>query len=314
MTGPLDRALDALRPDHEPQPERLRALSDLDLQARPAASAAWADLAAGRRAEIMRQCGELAHKNIELNFHWLARLALGDSDPLVRQQAIANLWECDEGDLPPVLLRLLESDPDPQVRVQAAAALERFVYQAEVSNVSVEWKSALSAGLLAASRSADRPLALKAIEALGHSSDPAVPDLIGEAYAAGDEASIRSALLAMGRSGDERWERCVIAELRHPSPQLRAESARAAGELEMHKSLPELLELVSDVNPEVQRAAVRSLGQIGGRRAARALERLARQTDDQALATAAEEALDLLVFIDETRRFEVSLGLREEPE
>jgi HEAT repeat protein len=314
MTGPLDRALEALRPDRELRPEELRPLSDLDSQSRQKASAGWADLPAERRAEIMALCGELAREHIELNFDWLARLGLGDADPDVRRRAIANLWECDEGDLPAVLLGLLENDPNLEVRVQAAAALERFVYQAEVSDASPEWRRALNAGLLAASRSSERALALKALEALGHSSDPAVAELIDQAYAAGDEGSVRSALLAMGRTGDERWARFVIAEMRHPSPLLRAESARAAGELELRSSVPELLELLRDVNPEVQRAAVWSLGQIGGRRAARALERLAQRGDDAPLAAAAEEALDLLAFVEETRKFEAGLGLRDDVE
>ncbi len=314
MSDSLERAISALRFDREPWPERLRALSDLEPRARPAVEAAWNELPAERRQEILRMCAELSRAHIELNFHWLARLSLADAEGSVRQIAIANLWECEDPDLSPVLLRMLESDPDVRVRIEAAEALERFVDRAELTDADPEWWDALSAGLIGASLSAERALTLKAIEALGHSSHPDVPDLIAQAYAAADEPSVRSALLAMGRSGDARWSRAVSTELRNPAPRLRAEAARAAGELELRQAVPELLELLRDVHPDVQRAAVGALAQIGGRRAAKALERVARRGDDEALAEAAEEALELLAFVEETRQFETGLGLRDEVE
>jgi HEAT repeat protein len=58
----------------------------------------------------------------------------------------------------------------------------------------------------------------------------------------------------------------------------------------------ELEELADDADPEVQEAALWALGQIGGDRARKILERYC-QAEDEAIQTAAEAALDELEFL-----------------
>ncbi len=130
-------------------------------------------------------------------------------------------------------------------------------------------------------RIATKRSACRRVEALGFSSRAEVPDLIRAAYgSAGDDAR-RSALVAMGRSGDRRWRDIVTSELRSPAPTTRREAARAAGELELRRSVPELAELLEDSNPDVALQAIWALGQIGGKSAERALLRAQRTASDE---------------------------------
>jgi len=99
-----------------------------------------------------------------------------------------------------------------------------------------------------------------------------------------------SAVFAMGRSVDKVWSDAVLKELSSTNPAMRYEAARACGELEVNDAVPALVQLIADPDREVQAAAIAALGQIGGPRARRALERCLRSADE-VVSMAAEDAL-----------------------
>ena len=76
---------------------------------------------------------------------------------------------------------------------------------------------------------------------------------------------------------------------------MRAEAARACGELESKKAEPELLELLVDDVPEVRLAAIFALGRLGGKRAQAALRALT-ETEDLVESEAADLALEEMLF------------------
>jgi hypothetical protein len=82
-------------------------------------------------------------------------------------------------------------------------------------------------------------------------------------------------------------------------PEMRYEAARSCGELELREAVPDLLELLEDVDTEVQQVTLWALGQIGGDLARSALARYSR-SEDEALSQAAREALDELEFFHAT--------------
>ena len=51
------------------------------------------------------------------------------------------------------------------------------------------------------------------IEALGFSSRPGIEEIINTAYLSNDEKLRQSALIAMGRSANERWDEAILKEL-----------------------------------------------------------------------------------------------------
>ena len=107
----------------------------------------------------------------------------------------------------------------------------------------------------------------------------------------------------MGRSASDQWQSHVLEEMHNPSPSIRKEAAKAAGELELRDATESLIELLDDVNYLVRDSAIWALGQLGGEEAADALLLLLDNTDEEELAETLEEALDHLAFVNNTRDF-----------
>jgi len=301
----LAQLLRALQDAASPLPvERLALLSDLPADGLQELKEAWPSLDPARRLAILAELRRLGDARIELTFESVNRLALGDPAPEVRRQAIGNLWESEDPALVAPLSQSLDSDPDAGVRAAAASALGQFIYLGELERVPESLRRRAEEVLLRAVGSDEVPaVRLAGLESLGYSSRPEVPALIEAGYRSAEELSVRSALIAMSRSANIVWAPAVQAELASPSPALRLEAARAAGEIEMREAVPTLVELLEDVSDDVRRAAIWSLGQLGGQQAERALEGLLRRKPPQAEVALIEEALENLAFVDGTRDF-----------
>jgi hypothetical protein len=302
MSSSFDQLLDALGQPSPVLPKvDLNFLSDLDASQVERLRKLWTRLDATRRREIMGELGRLAQEHIELNFDRVDRMALSDPDSEVRRFAIDNLWESEDPALVPALVRGVTADSEPSVRAAAAAALGAFVYLGEVDRLPAEALAEVERALLHAVQDADEIVRLRSLESLGYSSRAEVPSLIREAYRSTAESRRRSSLLAMARSADDAWKTEVLAELRSPSPLLRLEATKAAGELELQESIRELIDLVEDGDPGIHRAAIWSLGQVGGKRPGEFLSRLLEATEDGDEAGLIEDALDQLAFVEGTR-------------
>jgi HEAT repeat protein len=164
--------------------------------------------------------------------------------------------------------------------------------------------SSIEEGLLTATTSdPDDHVRRRSLESLGYSSRPEVPALIGKAYDSGEQSWRLSSLVAMGRSASKPWAPKVLQELMSPAPALRLEAARAAGELDLQDSVPALTDLLDDVDDEVRRAAIWSLGQLGGAAANEALQALLDHAEDDDEIELLEDALGNAAFVDGTRDF-----------
>lgn len=303
MSGDLRPLLEVLGdPDRPVSESRLESLSDLDAPRLGILKQAWTGWAEARKWEVLERLGHLADENIELDFDRINRMALDDGAPGVRRQAILNLWECEDPVLGHRLSALLLADPSAEVRAAAAAALGRFVYLGEVEEVEAALRQEVEDRLLVAQRGDDDEVVRRrSLESLGYSSRPEVPPLIEAAYRSPDERQMQAGLKAMARSANPVWEPCVLENLHHASPGIRAEAARAAGELELRSSAEDLIELTEDAIDEVRLAAIWSLAQIGGESATQALTRLLEHVDDEDEAALLEDALDYIAFVDGTR-------------
>jgi HEAT repeat protein len=120
--------------------------------------------------------------------------------------------------------------------------------------------------------------------------------LIEEAYASQDKNWKASALFAMGRSANLRWEPQVMRMLNSPIPQLRSEAARAAGELELSEAGPILIELLDDPDENTRLASIWSLSQLGGEGVLETLERMYEEAEDEEDIEYLQMALDNLAF------------------
>lgn len=316
MPADLQPLLEALGdPAQAPNAARLQSLSDLDSPHFDLFKRAWADWPDARKVEVLKHLGQLADEDIELDFDRIYRLALDDHAAVARSQAIMNLWECEDPSLGRRLSAMLLADPETEVRAAAAAALGRFVYLGEVEEIDAQLLQEVENRLLVAQRGDDDEVVRRrSLESLGYSSRPEVPPLIEAAYRSGDERLMQSGLKAMARSANPVWAASVLENLHHAAPGLRAEAARAAGELELRDSADDLIELTSDAVDDVRQAAIWSLAQIGGEGATQALARLLDVVENEDEAALLEDALDYIAFVDGTRDIALLDFDAEDPE
>ena len=302
MDQELDEIILQLRDEDQLLPiEDLSTLSDLDTLQLDRFSSCWKSLSALRRRTLLATLGQQADEHIELFFDNINRLALDDPDPNVRKIAIGNLWESTDPSLLAPFCTALTEDDSVEVRSAAAEALGRFVLLAELDEVSMEESNQSVNCLLAVIKSgAPSMLHCACVESLGYSSREDAQAILSEAYHTGDEKLITSSLLAMGRSANPVWKPEILQELLHPSPQIRAEAARAAGELELHDAAQSLVELLEDVSDEVIHIAIWSLGQLGGDTARTALLEIQAAAPDLEIVKKADEALEHLAFLEGT--------------
>ncbi len=272
-------------------------LSDLSKPGVSALAGAWPGLPEATRVSAVRRMGELSEDRLDLNFGRALRVALSDPSPVVRQLAVAALWEDDGPDLPDRLLELATSDPSQDVRAEAAQGLARFADRAAADELGPGVRDRVQATLVAlvddpGSPHVVRRRALESVAVFGH--DEVVKRLIAGAYDSDEQGLQASALYAMGRNLDARWLDTVLDELHSPEAELRYEAARACGFLENDRAVPGLALLAADPDAEVRYAAIAALGQVGGRSAVRVLRDLAaaaEERDVELLDPALEEAL-----------------------
>jgi HEAT repeat protein len=293
------KAISAIR-DGDLSQTQVARLSDLSQENARVLARAWESIPEPIRIELVRRFDELSEERVELSFARALRIALDDSSAVVRQLAIAGLWEDESSDFLDRLRHMLELDASPDVRAQSAAALEKFSNRAAVGSLDEHSATDLRDDLRRAASDPGAPYGVqrRALESLGaYADDPEIESLIHDAYDSGDHGLQCSAIYAMGRSLNRRWLPTILMELESEEPEIRYEAARAAGLLGASDALPVLLEAARDDDPEVRHVAIDAIAQIGGRGAVRALERLAEgagEADVELIESAIDEANTLL--------------------
>ena len=309
---PFTKLIEALLDESTPfSPCYLNRLSDLDPTDTSLFAETWPKVSLRRRQALLEDLEELHLADDLLCFEEVGRVALKDSDPGVCRRAIQILREYELVDLLPTFVDKSEHDPDADVRGASAAALATYIYMGEVEDISPKKLQLVEECLLHLISSTDTTLVRRrALEALGFSSRKEVVGLIEQAYASPDIDWLATALFAMGRSANPRWNLQVLKMLTHKRPTVRAEAASAAGELEIKAAVPILLELLEDVDPDVRLASIWALSQVGAEGVRSALENMLEETVDDDEADQIDKALENLDFTEEMR----NLALLEIPE
>ncbi len=269
----------------------------------------WPRVAPSRKLSLLEGLRSLADSDTIVNFDDFARAILNDPEASVRVQAIRLLdYEaCENVKLVPAYIKLLKNDPDVNVRAEAANALNLFVDLGELEELPEELYGEIQAALLESARSEKEARVRRcALESLGWSSNPEVVELIESAFEQENADWKASALTAMGRSSDDRWEDRVLRSLLEDDDIIRKAAVQAAGLLALKSArLPLLRMLDTEENGEVISAAIWSLSQIGGEDVGTYLETLLDQTEDDDLVEFIEDALDNLAFTEDLDRFEL---------
>lgn len=226
--------------------------------------------------------------NPRLMYDEFGLMALNDSDGEVRRVAIEMLDESESGYVMNRLIRLAQQDKSLDVRAEATRVLGNFVLLGELGDISQDKFTRVQECVINIlnNEREDLDVRRRALEAIANSSHEIVIPAIQSAYESDDARLRMSAVVAMGRSADERWEATVMQELINTkSDDMRYEAARAAGELQIQEAVPHLSRLLADEDREGQEIAINALGEIGNREAVRmlnmAMERAEAAEDDE---------------------------------
>jgi HEAT repeat protein len=280
------------------QPGLLMALSDPRAEDVRTFAEAWPSIDPVRRRWIAERLLETAEASFQVDYDRLFTWLLDDEDAAVRGAALDGLWEDDDPRLVPRFLAMLKFDPDEAVRAKAATALGEFVYRGELDTLDGEVTEQLITALTDTARDEGEDILVRrrATEAVGYADRPDVHALIESHFDALEQPLRAGAVCAMGRSVDERWSELVQSILEDADPEMRYEAALAAGKIGLAEAIPKLFELADTDEREIQLASIWSLGEIGGSRARRALDRLAQSAPDDDYAEAVDDALGMVAL------------------
>ncbi len=285
----------------------LKEFSDLDPASLKALHEAWPRIPIERKRKLLDALESLSEEDTLVSFDDFARSLLQDPDADVRMRAIRLLDESEDTKLIPAFVKILKDDPDAETRAEAATALGRFVELGELDEIPSDLQQQVEETLLEKANSEDQLIVRRnALEALGFSSRPEVITLIESAFRRENPEWQASALFAMGRSFDERWEEAVLSRLLDVNTLIRLAAVEAAGELRLASARTTLFRVLEEEEEdEIASAAIWSLSQIGGEDARLYIENLLDLAEEEEDIKFLEDALDNVEFTDELNHFDM---------
>ena len=307
QTTSFQTVLDSLLAPGRDFPRRyLQYFSDIGPLELKTVQEVWSRVKLDRKLSLLEGLLSMAESDTLVNFDDFARSILNDPEAVVRVQAIRLLDECEDVKLVPTFIDLLKNDLDVNVSAEAANALNLFVDLGELEEISEEVYGEVLAVLLESAKGEkETRVRRRALESLGWSSHPEVIELIESAFEGNIDWRL-SALIAMGRSADDRWEDRVLRSMLDDNEKIRKAAVQSAGMLAFKSArLPLLRMLESEESDEVMSAVIWSLSQIGGEDVQIILEKLIDETEDEDLIEFLEEALDNLAFTEDLDRSEL---------
>jgi len=288
----------------------LYGLSDLSADDIERLKPVWEGLTVTYRQKLVQQLVETAETNFDLNYHALAVYGLSDEYPSVRETSIELLWEDESLELMGRLIDLAQWDEVIAVRAAAVGELGRFILLGELGDLPEAETIRAQDTVISLLNDEDEDVEVRrrALEAISNCGHEIVDEAIDEAYHSNDERMRASALFAMGRTCDARWEPIVLREIDSPDPAMRYEAARASGELEIAEAVPQLARLSRENDREIQNVAIWSLGEIGGTQAMRLLSALAeeaQEAEDEDLIEVIEDAIGSASLVGDEMDFDL---------
>ena len=274
----------------------------------------WSSVKPERKLLLLSELLKNLDSDHIVNYEEIGRALMNDADAPVRAYAIGLLAESNDPRLASTLTSILLTDEVLAPRMEAAQLLGEFVLLAELDELDTDLKNKIEDALMTIIRSEDNPaLRKRALESLGYSSRDEMVNIIETAYQRADSSWVASALRAMGRSHDNRWDDDVVSKLLDEDPRIRFAAAEAAGELNIEAAGPIMLQMLEDEeeDDDVISATIWSLSQIGGEDARIYIVNLIENTEDEDLVTFLEDALENLEFHAEMDKFDL-LSLDED--
>ncbi|MFM8425809.1 MAG: HEAT repeat domain-containing protein [Chloroflexota bacterium] len=288
--------------------------SDLDPKSLRLFLDVWSSVPQKRKLLLLDTLTSHLDEETIVSYEDIGRALLDDPDAEVRARALGLLAESDDPKLVDKLLKILQSDSDLAPRIKATILLGEFVLMGELEELDESRLRKIEDALIAIIRSDENPsLRRAAVEAFGYSGRDEAVAILESAYEREDPLWVASALRAMGRSHDNRWDDSVVSKLLDADPRVRFAAAEAAGELTIEEAGPVMLKMLEDEEEDdnVTMAAIWALSQIGGDDARAYILNMLDNTEDEDAAEFLEDALENLDFNEELNKFDL-LSLDED--
>ena len=303
-----------LTPKKDIPQAHLQYYSDLDPKSMRLFLDAWKNVPVDRKTLLLDKLTAYLDEDTIVSYEDIGKALLDDPEAEVRARAMSLLGESDDPRLVDKFVEIFQGDTDLAPRLKAANLLGKFVLLGELEELNEKHLRKIEEALLSIIRSDENPaLRRAAVEAFGYSGREDAVAIIESAFEREDPLWVSSALRAMGRAHDNRWDDSVVSKLLDADPRVRFAAAEAAGELSIEEAGPILLKMLEDEEEDdnVTMAAIWALSQIGGEDARAYILNMLDNTDDEDVAEFLEDALDNLDFNEQLNRFDM-LSLDED--
>jgi HEAT repeat protein len=297
-TPTLDEVIATLKSGGDAVPDEtiIYGLSELTDDQILALRPTWLALDTTYRQILMGVLADEMDSNYELDYQAIGELALDDSDDQVRRSGIELLSESEDLEVMDRLIRIVSHDNSDDVRAEAMRVLGNFILLGELGDIDEdETKQAQKLALsLYKNDEEDTQVRARSLEALANCSYGKINQMIEESYRGHDEILKIAAIVAMGRTADNRWEDIILEELEIGLGDIQVEAARASGELQLKDAVPHLAVLLKEGDRDAQQVCIWALGEIGGKEASRVLENAsadAEEAEDDEMIELIEDAL-----------------------
>lgn len=277
----LDDALAEMASDSDnlPSPDVLYGLSGLSSADMAKLKPVWDALDPTYCRILMQMLVDASESNFELTYDAIGYANLDAKQAEVRQAAIELLWEDKSLSLMKRLIEIVQKDSHVLVQAEAAKALGRFILLGELGDLPESETQNAQDVLLNILQQDTLAIEIRrqALESVANCTRKDIIALIDKAYKSDDDDLRASAVVAMGRTCDARWENNILHELEEGDNQL--ESVRAAGELQLDEAVAHIVNCIPDANRELLETVIWALGEIGGKEATRTLEILSEKAE-----------------------------------
>lgn len=289
-------------PESDDQPLSYSALSELSGMSRPEATElalTWDEWTAPRRLELIERLAGLQEDHNDLEFEVVFKEGLKLDDPRCRVLSLSGLAESHDRTLVATFASVLRTDPEPQVRESAARASVGLAGLAAQGRLTEQDGSRLCATLHETLDDENETIGVQrgALETIGFFGRSHVERHISRLSADVDPLTLRSVLIAAGRTSDPHWLALATRHLDHFDAGVRYEAIVALGEIGGEEHAYRLAPALDDQDLAVQEAAVSALGLLGGPDATDLLNQ-AKKSPEPSIAAAANEALNILAAED----------------
>lgn len=299
---PFEDIINLLTSNQNIPQKLLSRFSDLSKENLEILRIAWGNISKESKNSLFSSLIDINNSETIYCFDDIANLGLQDTDSEIIIKSINLCEECQNKNIARSLLDLLKNNSDAGVKEAAIDLLGSFVFLGELDKIPEVLYKDIQSTLINIFKNEDyHLLKQKSLEALGYSSHHDVKKMIFDAYHTGDNAWIKSAIIAMGKSADSIWEDILVNHLSDPDYDVQIEAIKAVGEIGIQTASEELIELLEaseEIDLEFFSAILWSLSQIGGKNVHEIFQYLIENAETDEERIIVEDALENLEFID----------------